>query len=268
MDYGIAGKRAFVSGSSTGIGKAIALELAKEGCTVVVHGRDKPRTEQTAHEIEALGARAIVTLGDLATEQGCDDVAKAALSGAGGLDIVVNNAGVALLKGDPVWYEIPFETWIDSFQVNFMSTLRMSTLFLPSLKENGWGRIVNISTGGAVGTPVLTEYGAAKAGLNKLSADMAKTVGKFGITVNSIAPGVVVSGATEEWMNIQAKKKGWPIEEFEKRFIAERGVQAIERFGRPEDIAYAVLFFTSQQAGFISGVIMAVNGGGMRTVYM
>lgn len=268
MDYGIAGKRAFVSGSSSGIGKAIAIALAREGCEVIVHGRDKARSEETAHEAEALGVKAHVTLGDLATEDGCNAVFAGINAATGGVDILVNNAGVALLKGDPVWYEIPFQTWIDSFQVNFMSTLRMSALLLPGLKEKGWGRIVNISTGGAVGTPILTEYGAAKAALNKLTADMAKTIGKFGITVNSIAPGVIMSPAVDEWMQIQAKKKGWPIEEFEKRWIAERGIQAVDRFGRPEDIANAAVFFASQQAEFISGVIMAVNGGGNRTVYL
>lgn len=268
MDFGIAGKRAFVSGSSSGIGKAIAIALAKEGCDVIVHGRDKARSEETAHEAAALGVKAHVTLGDLATEQGCNDVTAAINAATGGVDILVNNAGVALLKDDPFWYEIPYQTWIDSFEVNFMSTLRMSNMLLPGLKKNGWGRIVNITTGGAVGTPILTEYGAAKAALNKLTADMAKTIGKFGITVNAIAPGVIMSPAVEEWIPIQAKKKGWPVEEFEKRWIAERGVQAVERFGRPEDIANATVFFASQQAEFISGVIMAVNGGGMRTVYM
>jgi len=267
MDYGIAGKKAFVSGSSSGIGSAIAIALAKEGCNVIVHGRDKARTEDIAHQVEALGVKAAVTMGDLATEAGCKDVSSA-IANAGGIDILVNNAGVALSKDDPVWYEIPYQTWLDSYEVNFMSTLRMSQMLLPGLKEKGWGRIVNITTGGAIGTPILTEYGAAKAALNKLTADMAKTIGKFGITVNAIAPGVIKSPAVDEWMIIQSKKKGWPIEEFEKRWIAERGIQAVERFGRPEDIANATVFFASQQAEFISGVIMAVNGGGNRTVYL
>ena len=268
MDFGIKGKRAFVSGASSGIGKAIALALAKEGCTVVVHGRDKERSEETAREVEALGAKAVVTLGDLATEAGCRKVSEETLAAIGAVDILVNNTGVALLKHDPVWSDIPYQTWLDSYEVNLMSTLRMSTLFLPGLKESGWGRIINISTGGATGTPILTEYGAAKAALNKLSADMAKDLGKYGITVNSVSPGVIRSAATEEWIQIQSKLKGWTEEEFEQRYLEEKGVQAIRRFGKPQDIANAVVFYASQQAEFITGTILSVNGGSSRTVYL
>ncbi|HKX79354.1 MAG TPA: SDR family oxidoreductase [Novosphingobium sp.] len=268
MDFGIKGKRAFVSGSSQGIGRAIALALAGEGVDVAVHGRDRPRTEHVAREVEALGVRAVATLGDLATAEGCEAVARETLAAFGGLDILVNNTGVALLKHDPVWSDIPDETWHDSFDVNIMSTLRMSRHFLAALKENGWGRIVNISTGGATGTPVLTEYGAAKAALNKLSADMAKDLGQYGITVNSVAPGVIRSAATETWIEIQSKERGISVDDFEQAWLAENGNQAIHRFGAPEDIANAAVFFASRQAKHITGTILNVNGGGNRTVYM
>ena len=268
MDFGIRGKRAFVSGSSSGLGRAIAIGLAREGCTVVVHGRDKPRTEQTAHDVEALGVQAVVTLGDLATESGCETVAKDALAALGGIDIVVNNTGWVLRKDNPPFWEIPFQTWIDSYEVNFMSTLRMSTHFLPGIREKGWGRFVNISSGGAVGTPIMPEYGSAKAALNKLTADMAKTVGQFGATANTISPGVIRSAATEEWIGISSKQRGWTEEEFEQKYLEEQGIQPIPRFGRPEDIANAAVFLSSQQAEFITGVVLNINGGSSRTVYM
>jgi NAD(P)-dependent dehydrogenase (short-subunit alcohol dehydrogenase family) len=271
VDLQIRGKRAFVSGSSSGIGKAIALELAKEGCDVAVHGRDKVRTEETAHEVAELGVRSIAALGDLATEGGCDLVARETLAAFGTVDIVVNNAGVALLKHDPRWSEIPLETWIDSFQVNFMSTLRMSRHFLPGIERSGWGRFINISTGGATTTPSLTEYTAAKAALNKLTADMAKDVGRVGATANGIAPGVVLTPAVEEWLRLIARQRNWPgdMPEWEQRFISEMAPQqAVKRFSRPQDIAAPAAFFASPRAAHISGVTIRVDSGHNSAVYL
>ncbi len=271
MDLQIRGKRAFVSGSSSGIGKAIALELAKEGCDVAVHGRHEERCQQTAHEVAALGVRSLAVLGDLATEAGCNTVAGETLAAFGAVDIVVNNAGVALLKHDPRWSEIPLRTWIDSFEVNFMSTLRMSRHFLPGIEKSGWGRFINISTGGATTTPSLTEYTAAKAALNKLTADMAKDVGRFGATANGIAPGVVLTPAVEEWLRLIAKERNWAgaMAEWEQRFITEMAPQqAVKRFSRPEDIAAPVAFFASPRAAHISGVTLRVDSGHNSAVYL
>src|SRR5579862_8878838 len=167
MDVGIRGRRAFVSGSSSGIGTAIAMELAKEGCDVAIHGRHRARAEEAAHEAGKHGVKVITVLGDLATEEGCDVVAKQTLGAFKSVDIVVNNAGMALRKDGPRWTDIPLETWIESFQINFMGTLRMSRHFLPGIEASGWGRFINVTTGGAVVSPSLTEYTAAKAALNK-----------------------------------------------------------------------------------------------------
>ena len=268
VELGIQGKRAFVSGSSSGIGKAIALELAREGCAVVVHGRDATRAEETAHEIEAMGATAVVSLGDLATDEGCETVAETALAALGVVDIVVNNAGVALLKDNPVWSEIPPQTWLDSYQINLMSALRMSLHFLPGIKESGWGRFINISTRSATTTPTMTEYGAAKAALNKLTADMAKDVGRYGATANAIAPGVIRTAAIEEWIAIQSKEIGCSPEEYERKYLSEILPQAVPHFGRPEDIAHMAAFLASRNAGYISGAVIRVCGGSATNVYL
>jgi len=269
MDFGIVGKRAFVSGSSSGIGTAIAMELAREGCTVAIHGRDKERTEQVAHEVEALGTKAIAVLGDLATEEGCDRVARDVLSGFGAVDICVNNAGVMLRKDDPRWTDTPPETWIESFQVNFMSTLRMSRAFLPGIEQSGWGRFINISTGGATVAAVSPDYTAAKAALNKLTADIAKDVGRFGATCNGIAPGVTMTPAVVEWLTGLAGQMGWEgdMAEWERRFFAElMPHQAIKHFARAQDIAAAAAFFASERAGHISGVTIRVDSGNSTAV--
>jgi NAD(P)-dependent dehydrogenase (short-subunit alcohol dehydrogenase family) len=141
------------------------------------------------------------------------------------------------------------QTWIDSYQVNFLSTLRMSTLFLPGIKENGWGRFINISTGGAAHTPSTTEYSAAKAALNKLTADMAKDVGQYGATCNGIAPGVTHSAAVTEWLEGMAQAQGWEgdYDDWEARFVSEMAPQPIHLCRRPSDVAgaAAVLIPTS-----------------------
>lgn len=268
MDLGIAGKRAFVSGSSAGIGKAIALSLAAEGCSVVVHGRDAARTEETAHAIEAAGGKAFVTLGDLAKEADCTTVARDALAAVGAIDIVVNNCGLVLRKDEPGWSEIPPQTYLDSYEVNFMSTLRMSQHFLPGIRKAGWGRFINISTGGATATPVMVEYGAAKAALNKLTADMAKDVGRYGATCNAVSPGIMKTGATEEWIAVAAKERGCTPEEFERYCATDMWPQAIGRLGTAQDIADMVLFLASPRADYVTGMIVRVDGGIARNVYL
>jgi 3-oxoacyl-[acyl-carrier protein] reductase len=264
VELGIKGRRAFVSGSSSGIGTAIALELAGEGCNVAIHGRDRVRAEEVAHAAERLGVRAVAVLGDLTSEEGCDSVARETLAAFGTVDIVVNNAGVALRKDDPRWTDIPLQTWTDSFQVNFMSTLRMSRHFLPGIEASGWGRFINISTGGATVSANMSEYTAAKAALNKLTADISKDVGRFGATCNGIAPGVILTPAVELWLGMMAKEQQWDggMTEWEARFIAEMAPQqSVKRFGRPEDIAAVAAFFASERAGCINGVTIRVDSG-------
>jgi len=268
MNVELKGKRAFVSGSSSGIGKSIAIELARAGCDVVVHGRNVQRSEETAHAVAAFGGRSIIAIGDLATESGCKSVAEESLAAFGAIDIIVNNAGVALCKSDPPWSNIPFQTWIDSYQVNFMSTLRMSQLFLPGIREGGWGRFINVSTGAATSTPVMTEYGAAKAALNKLTADMARDVGKYGATANVIAPGAIRTSPLDEWIGLQAEQLGCSPAEFERRYLTEIRPQAVPEFGRPEDIAYLAVFLASDFARHITGAVIRVDGGGGKTVYL
>jgi NAD(P)-dependent dehydrogenase (short-subunit alcohol dehydrogenase family) len=262
MDLGIRGKRAFVSGSSSGIGRAIALELAAEGCDIAVHGRNKARTEETAHAAEALGVKAVVTLGDLATMEGCDKAAAEALAGFGSVEIVINNAGIALRKDNPVWSEVPDQTWVDSFQVNFMSALRMSKAFLPCVIEAGWGRFIQISTGGSRTAGILSEYGAVKAAMNKLTADIAKTVGKHGATSNGIMPGLIMTPAIEEYLGVLAGQMGWEgdLAELERNWL-QIMPQSVQRVGRPRDIAAMTAFLCSPLAGYMTGVTFAINGG-------
>jgi NAD(P)-dependent dehydrogenase (short-subunit alcohol dehydrogenase family) len=266
MDLQLKGKRAFVSGSSSGIGKGIALELAAAGCDVVVHGRDRKRAEETAREVEKLGVKAVVTVGDLTKDADATKVCDAALAAVSGIDILINNAGITLRKDNPGWENIKPQEWMDSFNVNFVSGLRLAQRFVPAMKEKRWGRVVNIST--TAGTHVLPggmfpEYGAPKAGLNKFTADMAKAVGPFGITVNAIIPGTIMTPAIVEYMSILKTQRGWGNDqtENERRYTEEIFPQSVPRLGKIRDIAAATAFLASPLAGYINGAFLRIDGG-------
>jgi NAD(P)-dependent dehydrogenase (short-subunit alcohol dehydrogenase family) len=269
MDLHLKGKRAFVSGASSGIGRAIAIELAQEGCDVAVHGRDKARTEETVKVIQKLGATAFPVYGELATDEGCEAVSAATLERMKAVDIVVNNVGLMICKDDPPWHEVPVQTWIDSYQVNFLSTLRMSQRFLPGIIENGWGRFINVSTGAATHSPSSTEYGSAKAALNKLTADMAKNVGQYGATCNGIAPGVTHAASVVEYLGGIAKREGWPggYAEWEQMHIAKTlPQQSIKSFARAEDVAGLAAYLASPRAGHLTGMTIRVDSGHSHSV--
>lgn len=264
MDLQLKGKRAFVSGSSSGIGLGIALELAAEGCDVVVHGRDAARTGETARKVEELGVKSAVTLGDLADEREAMQVCDAALAAFGQIDILINNCGRTLRYDNPDWSELKSEEWIKSFEVNFMSGIRLAKRFVPGMKTQGWGRIVNVSSTTATHVwGILVDYGAAKAALNKLTADMSKTLGPTGITVNAILPGTIVTPAIEQYMATLKEQRGWgeDPQENERRYTQEVFVQSVPRLGKLRDTATLVTFLSSPLAGYINGEVVRIDGG-------
>ena len=264
VDLQLKGKRAFVSGSSSGIGLGIALELAAEGCDVVVHGRDKKRTEDTARKVEAKGVKSLVTLGDLADEQEADKVCDTALQGFGGIDILINNCGRTLRYDNPDWSELKSSEWIKSFEVNFMAGIRLARRFVPGMKEKGWGRIVNVSSTTATHVwGILVDYGAPKASVNKITADMSKTLGPHGITVNAIIPGTIMTPAIEDYMKTLKKQNGWgdDPEENERRYTKDIFPQSVPRLGKLRDTGTLVTFLASPLAGYINGAYVRIDGG-------
>jgi NAD(P)-dependent dehydrogenase (short-subunit alcohol dehydrogenase family) len=264
MDLLLKGKRAFVSGSSSGIGLGIALELAAEGCDVVVHGRDEARTQATARKVRDLGVKSAVTLGDLSSEQEANHVCDAALEAFGGIDILVNNCGRTLRYDNPDWSELKSEEWIKSFEVNLMGGIRLARRFVPGMKEKGWGRIVNVSSTTATHVwGILIDYGAPKAALNKVTADMSKTLGPHGITVNAIIPGTILTPAIEDYMNVLKKQHGWGEDsaENERRYTKEIFPQSVPRLGKLRDTGTLVTFLASPLAGYINGAFVRIDGG-------
>jgi 3-oxoacyl-[acyl-carrier protein] reductase len=264
MDLELRGKRAFVSGSSSGIGKAIAIELANEGCDVVVHGRDRARTDETAREVESIGVRTRSTYGDLGDEAVAAQVAKDTLELLGTVDICVNNVGAVLQMHNPDWLEIPSEEWVRSYRVNFMSGLHMAQHFAPGMKEQKWGRIIDISsTAGTHTDGFLPDYGAAKAGVNNRLANLSKLLGQYGITINAVIPGTILTPAVDRWLAELKKQLDWgdDFAENERIYTTEITPQSVPRLGQPREIAVAVAWLASPLAGYINGTGLRVDGG-------
>jgi len=262
MDLGLAGKRALVTGSSSGIGAGVTRMLAAEGCAVVVHGRDRARAEKVADQIGAVA----VAIGDLSSDAGADTVAQV----AGAIDILVNNAGGAAGTSAMGWTEVGEAAWIETYQQNAIAAARMIRRLLPGMKAKGWGRIINIAS--AAGTQPIAfgpDYGAAKGAVLNMTVSLAKSLGDCGVTVNSVSPGAILTPAVEAWLTSLKGAMGWgdiSLAEAEARMTREIVPLPIGRIGRVEDIAHAVCMIASPGAGFMTGANVRVDGGQVQSV--
>ena len=264
MDLQLQGKRAFVTGSSSGLGKAIALELAAEGVSVAVHGRDRDRSEETAQQIEKLGVKAVVTIGDLMKDDDANQACDIALDALGGIDIMVNNAGAVLRMDNPDWMDVTPSEWLDSFNLNVCAAIRMSQRTVPGMIERGWGRIINTSSsGGSQINGVLHDYTAAKAAVDNMTANLSKSLAPKGITVNAVIPGTILTPAVERWLVTLREQLGWPedLEENERVYTTEFIPQPVHRLGRPRDVAVAVALLASPLSDYTTGAFLRVDGG-------
>lgn len=260
MDLKISGKRALVTGSSSGIGAATAELLAAEGVKVVVHGRDADRAQAIADKIRAAGGEAVVALGDLITDEAADSVARTAIDAWGGIDILVNNAGGpsnAALN----WDNIESEDWARTFNLNTISTARMIKRCVPGMKAAGWGRIIQISSmAGMRGGPTIPDYNSVKTSLNMLTVSLSKALADTGITVNTVSPGLIVTPVLENYFKSLPENAGKPWDEIEPT-LSKLYNGLVKRLGRPEDIAAAIAFLVSDRADHITGTNLRVDGG-------
>ncbi len=267
MDLQLVGKRAVVSGSSSGIGEAIAKFLAAEGASVVVHGRREAEAKRVATEIGAAGGRAVVALGDLSTDAGADAVAKATIDALGGADILVNNAG-AFPQG--AWLDSDAAEWTDLYNQNVGSMVRLITRLVPGMKQRRWGRVISIASGVAT-MPFgdMANYSATKAANVNLALSLAKALAGTGITSNAVSPGMVMTPGVEEMLRGMAPQIGLPADDLAalEQFAVKNMVpNPSARLGRVEDIAAAVTFLSSPLAGYINGANLRVDGGTVPTV--
>jgi 3-oxoacyl-[acyl-carrier protein] reductase len=253
MDLGLDGKAAIVGGASAGMGFAISRAFAAEGCAVTMCARDETRLQESAGRIPG----AIAIAGDVRDAAVLERLVNETVAARGRLDIVVNNAG-----GPPpgTFESTPDEAWADAFELSLRSVVRLTRLALPHLRASGSGRVVNI-TSWSVREPIanLILSNAIRPGVLGWAKSVAHELGRDGITVNTIAPGKVATGRMRELWEARPDPAAAEAED-----IASIPVG---RMGQPGEIAAAVAFLCSEQAGYISGVVLPVDGGALRGVW-
>lgn len=272
MDLNLTGKRALVTGSSSGIGRAIAQILAQEGVQVAVHGRDQARTDETVRAIRDAGGQAIAALGDLASDAGAAAVIDAIMAALGGVDILVNNIGGNEAAGGGLsgWFNDTPEVWTATMQQNLVAPVRMIHAFVPAMRAAGWGRVINISSGGgSQPTPQASAYCAAKAGVNNLTVSLSLELAQTGVTVNTVSPGCTRTRMFEGTLNAMGDAQGWPddLDAREKEFM-KLGLFACAsaRYGRPEEVGALVALLASPLSAFINGANYRIDGGQVQSV--
>jgi len=271
MDLGLKGKRALVTGGSLGIGKAIALELAREGVDVAIVARTKDRLEAAARELEGQTGRTVIPLvADVTSREQIDRAVAQAAERLGGLQILVNSGSA---PGGSSSATGPIESVVDEdllqdFNVKYVGALRCARAAIPHLKKARWGRIINISGTNARNAGNLSG-GARNTSLVHLSKTLAVQLGRFGITVNCVHPGITRTERTPRLLAARAKELGIAVDEVEARDFApdsERG-NAICRMVDATEIAYVTAFLCSDKAWAISGELVVATGGAGRAVY-
>ncbi|HZZ13214.1 MAG TPA: SDR family NAD(P)-dependent oxidoreductase [Paraburkholderia sp.] len=266
MDLKLNGKRALVTGSTAGLGEAIAKMLAAEGATVVVHGRNGDRAKTVVAEITAAGGSAEIALGDVASDPGADAVVAKALEG-GAIDILVNNAGYYHHLN---WTTALPEQWAETFEVNVISAVRMIQRLVPAMRERGWGRVIQIG-GGLAGQPIAMQpdYNASLAARHNLAVSLARELKDSGVTSNVVAPGAILVPAVKALLEEIAPKRGWgdSWEEVERGCVRDMVPNDVGRLGRPEEIAAAVAYLASPYADYVSGATIRVDGGTIRSAF-
>ncbi|MDP9172671.1 MAG: SDR family NAD(P)-dependent oxidoreductase [Planctomycetota bacterium] len=263
MDLQLNGKSALVTGSTAGIGLAIAKLLAREGAAVIVNGRTRERVDAAVAEIkkEHAGAEVRGINADVSSAEG---VARL-ISQVPAIDILINNAGIYQVKPFP---EITDQDWQHLFETNVMSGIRLSRFYLPKMLSKNWGRIIFISSESAVQTPLeMIHYGFTKTAQLAISRGLAEMTAGTQVTVNSVLPGPTASEGVEKFVGDMAKDRGVSAKEVEKEFFASvRPSSLIKRFATPEEIANLVAYVASPLSSATNGTALRADGGVIRSI--
>jgi 3-oxoacyl-[acyl-carrier protein] reductase len=265
MDLQLKGKRALITGSSSGIGEGIAKALAQEGATVVVHGRNEKEASRVVQEISADGGQAFIAIGDLATDTGAEQVVDKVLSTLGAVDILVNNAGTYSMRG---WMNSTPSQWLELYNINVVSMVRTTLLLVPQMRELGWGRIINMSSGVATQPMSTPDYSATKAAILNLTVSLAKELAGTGIAVNAVSPGAIVTHRFNKIMLQIGLVQGWGtnLEQIQQCMLKGVVSNPTGRLGTVEDVAHLVTFLSSPLADYINGANLRVDGGWVSTL--
>jgi NAD(P)-dependent dehydrogenase (short-subunit alcohol dehydrogenase family) len=258
MQIDLAGKTALITGSTEGIGYAIARQLARAGASVVINGRSEEKTARAAERLtgEGAGGTVVAVAADVATAEGCD----ALVVKVPHVDILINNAGIF----QPLdFFEANDEVWDRHWQVNVMSAVRLSRAYLPGMQNVNWGRVIFIASESGFNIPVeMIHYGVSKTADIAVARGLAKRMAGTGVTVNSVLPGPTLSEGVEAMLAEERAKTGKPIEQVAADFVKKhRGSSIIQRAASVEEIANLVTYRASPLSSATTGASMRVDGG-------
>jgi NAD(P)-dependent dehydrogenase (short-subunit alcohol dehydrogenase family) len=263
LDLQLAKKIALVSGSTAGIGNAIAASLAREGATVIVNGRTSAAVDAAVADMKrATGGDVVGFAGDLSLS----DVAEKLAQKHPHVDILVNNLGIFEVKA---FEEISDADWKRFFDVNVLSGARLARLYLPSMRKRNWGRIIFISSESGYQIPAeMIHYGMTKAAQIAVARGLAEATAGTGITVNSVLPGPTRSRGVGDFVADWAKKSGKSAQTVESEFFkTARPTSLIKRFATPEEVAAMVSFVASPLSSATNGAALRVDGGVVKSAF-
>jgi NAD(P)-dependent dehydrogenase (short-subunit alcohol dehydrogenase family) len=256
MDLQLKGKTALVTGSTAGIGLAIAQDLATEGASVVITGRSQEKLDRAVADLKAAGTTIRGVLIDLTTDQG----ATALFRQVPAVDILVNNLGIYALKR---FDDISDADWFELYNVNVMSGVRLSRHYLPGMRDRGWGRVIFISSEAAIVIPPeLIHYSATKAAQLAISRGLAETTKGTGVTVNTVIPGPTRSEGIKAFLAKMASNPEATPEEAEKEFFERhRSASLLQRLIESGEVAHLVTYLASPLSAGTNGAALRVEGG-------
>jgi len=263
MNIDLSAKTALVTGSTSGIGHAIAKGLAATGASVVVNGRTQAKVDAAVAALGKAvpGGKVRGVAADVSTAAGC----KALLAALPQVDILINNAGIFEPKS---FLDIPDEDWSRFFDVNVMSGVRLSRAYLPEMLKRNWGRIVFISSESALNIPKeMIHYGMSKTAQLAVSRGLAEMTRGTAVTVNSVLPGPTMSEGVETFVKDLAKQNGQSVEEAASQFVKQfRPTSLLQRFASVEEIANMVVYISSMEASATNGAALRAEGGIIQTI--
>jgi NAD(P)-dependent dehydrogenase (short-subunit alcohol dehydrogenase family) len=256
-------RTAVVSGSTAGIGLAIAQGLAESGAKVVLNGRTRPRVEEAIAQVRAKvrNAEVLGVAADLGTAEGAAEF----IQQVPATDILVNNLGIFEPKQ---FFDIPDEDWERLFRVNVLSGIRLARHYTPAMVKRGWGRVIFISSESALQIPAeMIHYGMTKTAQLAVTRGLAETVAGTGVTVNAVLPGPTRSEGVEKFVEQVGRQSGRNFEQMEKDFFRTmRPSSLIKRFATNEEVASLVVYVASEQASATTGASLRVDGGVVRSI--
>ena len=263
MKIDLSGKTALITGSTAGIGNAIARGLAATGASVVVNGRSQAKVDTAAAAVAKAVPKAKVRgiAADVSTAAGC----KALLAALPDVDILINNAGIFEPKE---FFEIPDEDWSRFFEVNVMSGVRLSRAYMAGMLKRNWGRIVFISSESGLNIPTeMIHYGMTKTAQLAVSRGLAQLTRGTAVTVNSVLPGPTMSEGVETFVKDLARQNRQSVEEAASNFVKQhRPTSLLQRFASVEEIANMVVYVSSKEASATNGAALRAEGGIVNTI--